>query len=95
MFIQFQNKAARLYYLKIKRSLIVVYCSFCTALWPSTFLSRGCKNNLSDASDVDLSIKAISFSFSVYLTMLRMLSMLCYVWKDSQATAFMKYTDAS
>ena len=66
MFFQFQIKAVRLYRLqkkKIKRSLNVVYCSFRTDLWPKALLSRDCKNNLSDACDVDLSIKALDFHF--------------------------------
>ena len=73
MFFQFQNKTTRLHCLekKIKRSLNVVYCSFCTDLWPKAFLSQGHKNNISDVCDVDSSNKALNFHF-LYISV-------CYV----------------
>ena len=37
---------------KSERNLSEVYCSFRTDLLPNTFLSRGCKDKLSDACDV-------------------------------------------
>ena len=48
--------------------------------WPSTFLSRGCDDKLSDACDADLSIKVSIFC--IYI---------CYVCEDSQITACMKH----
>ena len=59
MFFQFQNKAARLLEKqKIKQSLNVFYVvnavsTLTSDLWPSTFFSQGCKNNLSDTCDID------------------------------------------
>ena len=73
-----------------KNKSVVFYCSFPTDLWPSIFLSRGCKNNLSDTCDVDLSIQAVNFHFLYILV-----CYVCYVFKDSQTTAYMKHVDAS
>ena len=51
--------------------------------WPSTFLSRGCDDKLSDACDADLRIKVFDFHF-LYIY-------ICYVCEDSQITACMKH----
>ena len=70
--------------------LNVFCCKSCTDLWSSAFLSRSCKNSLSDAFDADLSIQALDFHFLYILV-----CYVCYVCKDSQTTAYMKHVDAS